>query len=212
MVGRRERRRGVRGRPSWEVLLAVVVGVVLGAVVGRAAWPAGSGAGREASLQELAGRERERLEEATRLIREQVEAEKQVALSQFFRLQAFLRFADMGLETAWVVPVSATDPDPLSTSSGAANARLPRLALDPEARSAWRDLAGRLEALEGGVDERVYETFRSVRAFVEERPFPGEGGLAAARRAGWTEPDVVGRWMSLNRALRGRAAALLEES
>lgn len=202
----------MRGRAGWRILLVLLVGVALGIAAGRALWPAGSEADREALLRELAEGERERFGEMTRVIREQLEAEKQVALSQFFRLQAFRRFAELGLETVWVVPVSGPDADPLSTSSGGRETRLPRLSLEPEARRAWRALAGRLEALEEGVDERVYEAFRSVRAFAEESPFPERGALEAARQAGWTEPEVVGRWTSLNRVLRDRATALLEES
>lgn len=192
---------------------ALLLGLLAGALAGRALWPAaGSDAERNALLRELAGREEEHMQEMSRVMREQMRAQQEAVLGQFFRLQAFRRFAQEGLETAWLVPVSGGEDDPWSAvASGRRGARVPQIAVDPASREGWRELSLRLEGLQGGVDERVHAAFRDVRAFIEGHPLPAGEGLGAARMAGWDDSEVVGRWRSLNRVLLDRATALLEE-
>lgn len=191
----------------------LLLGAVLGIVATRILWPGpGSAGGRNTLLRELSDREEEQLARMSRTVREQLEAQQEYALSQFFRLQAFRRFAENGLETSWIVAVPGPGVDPWSViGSGGAALRVPRVALDTVGRREWRLLAERLAGWRDGVDERVHESFRQVIAFVAAHPLPERDGLRAVRRTGWSDPEVIGPWMSLNRQLLERATALVEE-
>jgi len=134
---------------------------------------------------------------------------REVALSQFYRLQEFRRLGTEAQVFTWLLPVpEGREGDPLAAASGHA-VRFPRIALDPTAREPWTREVEKLADYEGAVDARIFEAYLDVRAFADEHPWPEGTGLAGLRGSDWASPDVTERWISLNRALVARVDALI---
>ncbi|MDE2664463.1 MAG: hypothetical protein OXI39_15855 [Gemmatimonadota bacterium] len=197
---------------------AAVAGLLAGLVVGGAAGialgggrGAASGADGEAAdlLASMAARQDERLGRLTREADESARLQRELALALFYRLQEFRRFGLEGQIVTWIVPgASAGSGDPLGGSLAGA-VRLPQLAADAATRAEWRAVSERLASIGAEVDPTVFSAFEDVLEFVEGRPWPEGSGLAAAAVSGWADPATVEAWLSLNRALVGRADAIL---
>ena len=199
---------------------AATLGLLAGVVVGAAAVALGGfgGFGRgnagdgDAAADLLAGmteRQGERLGQLAQAADESSRLLRELALAHFYRLQDFRRFGLEGQIVTWVVPGPAGGPaDPLGGPLAGA-VRLPQLAVDGATRAEWRAVAERLAAMGAEVDATVFSAFEDVMEFVEEHPWPESSGLAAATASGWADPATVEGWLSLNRALVGRADAIL---
>ena len=201
---------------------AAVPGLVVGLVAGAAAGAgvvvavgAGGGDGGRAggpAAELLAGmveRQDERLGRLTREADESARLQRELALALFYRLQEFRRFGLEGQIVTWVVPGAFADAgDPLAGSLAGA-VRLPQLAVDAPTRAEWRAVSERLASIGAEVDPTVFSAFEDVVAFVAGRPWPDAAGLAAAAGSGWADAATVETWLSLNRALVGRADAIL---
>ncbi len=197
---------------------AAALGLLIGVVVGGAGGVALGGFGGEgadgggAAADILAGmveRQDERLGQLAQAADESAQLQRELALALFYRLQEFRRFGLEGQIVTWVVPgASAGSADPLGGSLAGA-VRLPQLAVDGATRAEWRAVAERLASVGAEVDPTVFSAFEDVLEFVERRPWPDGSGLAAATASGWADPATVEAWLSLNRALVGRADAIL---
>jgi hypothetical protein len=164
---------------------------------------------RTALLQELATRQNEQMARLTSVAEERARMTQELTLHRFYRLQEFRQFGTEGLALAWLVPVeTGSVVDPLEGAGGSA-VRIPRLAIDASARTTWTQAVQHLSALEDNVDVRIFAAFESVLEFTNIHPWPDGSGLEAGRRAGWTSPDVIEGWLSLNRALVSRVDGLL---
>ncbi|MYC88841.1 MAG: hypothetical protein F4X22_11460 [Gemmatimonadales bacterium] len=86
---------------------------------------------------------------------------------------------------------------------------MPQLAVDAATRAEWRAVSERLASIDAEVDPTVFSAFEVVLEFVERRPWPEGSGLRAATASGWADAATVETWLSLNRALVGRADAIL---
>ena len=192
------------------LLIGVVVGGAGGVVLGGFGGEGADGGGAAADI--LAGmveRQDERLGQLAQAADESAQLQRELALALFYRLQEFRRFGLEGQIVTWVVPgASAGSADPLGGSLAGA-VRLPQLAVDGATRAEWRAVAERLASVGAEVDPTVFSAFEHVLEFVERRPWPGGSGLAAAAASGWADPATVEAWLSLNRALVGRADAIL---
>ncbi|MXW67934.1 MAG: hypothetical protein F4Z72_13155 [Gemmatimonadales bacterium] len=197
---------------------AAVAGLLAGLVVGGAAGialgggrGAASGADGETAdlLASMVERQDERLGRLTQEADESAQLQRELALALFYRLQEFRRFGLEGQIVTWIVPgASAGAADPLGGSLAGA-VRLPQLAADAATRAEWRAVSGRLASIGAEVDPTVFSAFEDVLEFVDGRPWPEGSGLAAAAASGWADPATVEAWLSLNRALVGRADAIL---
>lgn len=197
---------------------AAVAGLLVGLVVGGGAGialgggrGAASGADGETAdlLASMAVRQDERLGRLTQEADESAQLQRELALALFYRLQEFRRFGLEGQIVTWVVPgASAGAAGPLGGSLAGA-VRLPQLAADAATRAEWRVVSERLASNGAEVDPTVFSAFEDVLEFVEGRPWPEGSGLAAAAASGWADPATVETWLSLNRALVGRADAIL---
>lgn len=203
-------------KPPRAAALGLLVGIVVGGVGGVALGGFGGlgrgGADGGAAADILAGmaeRQDERLGRLTQAADESAQLQRELALALFYRLQEFRRFGLEGQIVTWVVPgSSAGSADPLGGSLAGA-VRLPQLAVDAATRAEWRAVSERLASVGAEVDPTVFSAFEDVLEFVERRPWPGGSGLAAATASGWADPATVEAWLSLNRALVGRADAIL---
>ncbi|MCZ0936045.1 MAG: hypothetical protein OXJ54_12770 [Gemmatimonadetes bacterium] len=197
---------------------AAVAGLLAGLLVGAAAGVAlgggrgaASGADGETAdlLASMVARQDERLGRLTQEADESARLQRELALALFYRLQEFRRFGLEGQIVTWIVPgASAGSGDPLGGSLAGA-VRLPQLAADAATRAEWRAVSERLASIGAEVDPTVFSAFEGVLEFVERRPWPEGSGLAAAAASGWADPATVEAWLSLNRALVGRADAIL---
>ncbi|MCY3699538.1 MAG: hypothetical protein OXH46_07880 [Gemmatimonadetes bacterium] len=197
---------------------AAVAGLLAGLAVGGAAGialgggsGAASGVGGETAdlLASMAARQDERLGRLTQEADESAQLQRELALALFYRLQEYRRFGLEGQIVTWIVPgASAGSGDPLGGSLAGA-VRLPQLAADAATRAEWRAVSDRLASIGAEVDPTVLSAFEAVLGFVEGRPWPEGSGLAAAVASGWADPETVEAWLSLNRALVGRADAIL---
>lgn len=162
---------------------------------------------RTRQLRQEAQRELERLrrtnsglEERFRIAVSQLRARQEMEREQFFRLQRYRRFGELGAEIAHLILSPSADTPEEALADGR-EVKVPRLALDPDRREEWRGLRSELSGMEEAVDPRVYEAFREVVRFVDAHPWPSGEAPAGLAGSGWTEPGVVERWLSLNRAL-----------
>ncbi|MYL07626.1 MAG: hypothetical protein F4012_12680 [Gemmatimonadales bacterium] len=200
---------------------AAVAGLLAGLVVGGTAGAAlggfgGFGGGNAddggAAADILAGmveRQDERLGQLAQAADESAQLQRELALALFYRLQEFRRFGLEGQIVTWVVPgASAGSSDPLGGSLAGA-VRLPQLAVAAATRAEWGAVSERLTSVGTEVDPTVFSAFEDVLEFVERRPWPEGSGLTAATASGWADPATVEAWLSLNRALVGRADAIL---
>ena len=197
---------------------AAALGLLVGVVVGGAGGVALGGFGGEGAddggaaadiLAGMAERQDERLGQLAQAADESAQLQRELALALFYRLQEFRRFGLEGQIVTWVVPgASAGSADPLGGALAGA-VRLPQLAVDGATRAEWRAVSDRLASVGAEVDPTVFSAFEDVVAFVEGRPWPERSGLAAATASGWADPATVEAWLSLNRALVGRADAIL---
>lgn len=201
-------------KPARAAVLGVGLGLVVGGFGGLAlGGQFGAAAGDDGAaadiLAGMAERQDERLGRLTQEADESAQLQRELALALFYRLQEFRRFGLEGQIVTWIVPgASAGSGDPLGGSlSGAV--RLPQLAADAATRAEWRTVSGRLASIGAEVDPTVFSAFEDVLEFVEGRPWPEGSGLAAAAASGWADPATVETWLSLNRALVGRADAIL---
>ena len=194
--------------------LGFLPGLLVGAAAGILLWGGNArspGADSEAAdlLARMAERQDERLGQLTQAADESAQLQRELALALFFRLQEFRRFGLEGQIVTWIVPgASADSGDPLGGSLAGA-VRLPQLAVDAATRGEWRVVSERLASIGTEVDPTVFSAFEDVLDFVELRPWPEGSGLAVAAASGWTDPAAVETWLSLNRALVGRADAIL---
>lgn len=181
-------------------------GLALGGQFGAASGDDGAAADLLAGMAE---RQDERLGRLTQEADESARLQRELALALFYRLQEFRRFGLEGQIVTWIVPgASAGAGDPLGGSLAGA-VRLPQLAADAATRAEWRTVSERLASIGAEVDPTVFSAFEDVLEFVERRPWPEGSGLAAAAASGWADPATVEAWLSLNRALVGRADAIL---
>ncbi len=201
-------------KPARAAALGLLVGVAVGGAAGAALGGFGGegadGGGAAADiLAGMAERQDERLGRLTQAADESAQLQRELALALFYRLQEFRRFGLEGQIVTWVVPgASAGSADPLGGSLAGA-VRLPQLAVDAATRAEWRAVSERLASVGAEVDPTVFSAFEDVIEFAERRPWPGSSGLAAAAASGWADPATVEAWLSLNRALVGRADAIL---
>ena len=201
-------------KPARAAALGLLVGVVLGgaAGVGLGGFGGGNADGGGAAEDILAGlveRQDERLGQLAQAADESAQLQRELALALFYRLQEFRRFGLEGQIVTWVVPGGSADSgDPLGGSLTGA-VRLPQLAVDAATRAEWGAVSKRLASMGAEVDHTVFSAFEDVVAFVEGRPWPERSGLAAAASSRWADPATVETWLSLNRALVGRADAIL---
>ena len=197
---------------------AAALGLGLGLVVGGGAGIA-LGGGRGAAsgddgetadlLASMVERQDERLGRLTQEADESAQLQRELALALFYRLQEFRRFGLEGQIVTWIVPgASAGAGDPLGGSLAGA-VRMPQLAADAATRAEWRAVSERLASIGAEVDPTVFSAFEDVLEFAERRPWPEGSGLVAAAASGWADPATVEAWLSLNRALVGRADAIL---
>ena len=181
-------------------------GLALGGQFGAASGDDGAAADLLAGMAE---RQDERLGRLTQEADESARLQRELALALFYRLQEFRRFGLEGQIVTWIVPsASAGSGDPLGGSLTGA-VRLPQLAADAATRAEWRAVSERLASIGAEVDPTVFSAFEDVLDFAEGRPWPESSGLAAAAASGWADPATVETWLSLNRALVGRADAIL---
>ena len=204
-------------KPARAAALGLLAGVVVGgaggvALGGFGGFGGGNADGGGAAADILAGmveRQDERLGQLAQAADESAQLQRELALALFYRLQEFRRFGLEGQIVTWVVPgASAGSADPLGGSLAGA-VRLPQLAVDAATRAEWRAVSERLASVGAEVDPTVFSAFEDVLEFVERRPWPGGPGLTAATASGWADPATVEAWLSLNRALVGRADAIL---
>ena len=200
-------------KPARAAALGLLVGVVVGGAAGVALGGFGGGnadgGGAADILAGMAERQGERLGQIAQAADESAQLQRELALALFFRLQEFRRFGLEGQIVTWVVPgASADSGDPLGGSLTGA-VRLPQLAVDAATRAEWGAVSERLASMGAEVDPTVLSAFEDVVAFVERRPWPDSPGMAAASASGWADPATVETWLSLNRALVGRADAIL---
>lgn len=204
-------------KPARAAALGLLAGVVVGgaggvALGGFGGVGGGNADGGGAAADILAGmveRQDERLGQLAQAADESAQLQRELALALFYRLQEFRRFGLEGQIVTWVVPGASADAgDPLAGSLAGA-VRLPQLAVDAATRAEWRAVSERLVSVGAEVDPTVLSAFEDVLAFVEGRPWPEGAGLAAAAASGWADPATVETWLSLNRALVGRADAIL---
>ena len=207
----------MRVKPLPAAALGLLVGVVVGGAAGTAlggfgGFGRGGAGGGGATADLLAGmaeRQDERLGQLAQAADESSQLQRELALALFYRLQEFRRFGLEGQIVTWIVPgASAGSADPLGGSLAGA-VRLPQLAADAGTRAEWRAVSERLASIGAEVDPTVFSAFEDVLEFVDARPWPESSGLAAAAASGWTDPATVETWLSLNRALVGRADAIL---
>ena len=207
----------MRVKPLPAAALGLLVGVVVGGAAGTAlggfgGFGRGGAGGGGATADLLAGmaeRQDERLGQLAQAADESSQLQRELALALFYRLQEFRRFGLEGQIVTWIVPgASAGSADPLGGSLAGA-VRLPQLAADAGTRAEWRAVSERLASIGAEVDPTVFSAFEDVLEFVDARPWPESSGLAAAAASGWTDPATVEMWLSLNRALVGRADAIL---
>lgn len=203
-------------KPARAAALGLLAGVVLGGAAGVGLGGFGGFGGGNADggaaadiLAGMAERQDERLGRLTQAADESAQLQRELALALFYRLQEFRRFGLEGQIVTWVVPGGSADSgDPLGASLAGA-VRLPQLAVDAATRVEWRAVSERLAFVGAEVDPTVFSAFEDVLEFVERSPWPGGSGLAAATASGWADPATVEAWLSLNRALVGRADAIL---
>jgi len=204
-------------KPARAAALGLLVGVAVGAGAGLALGAfggfGGGGAGDSGQAADiLAGmveRQDERLGQLTQEADESARLQRELALALFFRLQEFRRFGLEGQIVTWIVPgASEGAAHPLGGSLAGA-VRLPQLAADAATRAEWRAVSERLASIGSEVDPTVFSAFEDVLEFVEGSPWPEGSGLSAAAASGWANPATVETWLSLNRALVGRADAIL---
>ncbi len=207
----------MRVKPVRAAALGLLVGVVVGGAAGIALGgfdgvgrgSAGEGGAAADILAGMAERQGERLGQLAQAADESSQLQRELALALFYRLQEFRRFGLEGQIVTWIVPgASAGSADPLGGSLAGA-LRLPQLAADAATRTEWRAVSERLASIGAEVDPTVFSAFEDVLEFVDARPWPESSGLAAAAASGWTDPATVEMWLSLNRALVGRADAIL---
>ncbi len=188
----------------------VLLGVTAGVAGDRLLGGPGAADGRGELLRDLSERQDEHLRELTDLMEERNRTEQEVALGQYFRLQEFRRFAEIGRDLSWIVPVESEDEDAWrSAAARTTGVRIPRVAADPSARADWAGLGDRLAGLQGSVDERAYAAFAELRAFAAENPWPAGESLAALAASAWSRPATLDRWLTLNRNLVSTVEGLL---
>lgn len=201
-------------KPARAAVLGVGLGLVVGGFGGLAlGGQFGAAAGDDGAaadiLAGMAERQDERLGRLTQEADQSAQLQRELALALFYRLQEFRRFGLEGQIVTWIVPGASADAgDPLGGSL-AGVVRLPQLAADAATRAEWRTVSERLASIGAEVDPTVFSAFEDVLEFVEGRPWPEGSGLAAAAASGWADPATVETWLSLNRALVGRADAIL---
>ena len=201
-------------KPARAAGLGLLVGIAIGgggglALGGLGGGAAGDGGAAADILAGMAARQDEQLGRLTEAADESAQLQRELALALFYRLQEFRRFGLEGQIVTWVVPgAAAGSAGPLSDSLAGA-VRLPQLALDAATRAEWRAVSDRLTSIGAEVDPTVFSTFEDVLEFVDGRPWPQTAGLAAAAASGWADATTVETWLSLNRALVGRADAIL---
>ncbi len=201
-------------KPVRAAAVGLLMGLVLGGVAGVALGGPGGGAAGDgaaaadilAGMAERQGRQLGRLTEAAD---EAAQLQRELALALFYRLQEFRRFGLEGQIVTWVVPGAAAGSTGPLAGSLAGAVRLPQLAVDAATRAEWRAVSERLVSIGAEVDPTVFSAFEDVLEFVEGRPWPEGAGLAAAAASAWADPTTVETWLSLNRALVGRADAIL---
>lgn len=192
------------------LLLGLLAGVAAGFALGGARGAAPDEGGEAADLlRGMAERQGERLGQLAQAADESARLLQELALARFYRLQEFRRFGLEGQIVTWVVPGAAADAGGPLAGSLAGAVRLPQLAVDAATRAEWRAVSERLASIGAEVDPTVFSTFEVVLEFVEGRPWPEGSGLAAAAASGWADAATVESWLSLNRALVGRADAIL---
>lgn len=206
-------------KPVRAAALGLLAGVVVGGGTGVAlggfgpgsAGGGGAGGGGAAAdiLAGMAERQDERLGQLAQAADASAQLQRELALALFYRLQEFRRFGLEGQIVTWVVPGAAGGGAGPLAGSLAGAVRLPQLAVDGAMRAEWHAASGRLAAIGAEVDPTVFSAFEDVMEFVEGRPWPEGSGLAAAAASGWADPATVEAWLSLNRALVGRADAIL---
>lgn len=177
------------------VLLGGALALVGARVLQAPGQPLGSAPRDDARLRELYQQQLDLAEERCR-------KEAEFTLLQALRLVEFRRFAERGQDVSLVVVAS-------EGATAGSGTRLPRVVIEPAARQEWTELGRQLSGLEGGVDPRVFETFREVREFAAGHPWPAGTDLGSVRRSGWGRSDVVDRWLVLNRNLSSRVTAAL---
>ena len=206
-------------RPAAAAAVGLAVGLAAGGAAGIAWGGGGGGVGEEGGeaatlLASMAERQEERLGRLAAAADESAQLQRELALALFYRLQEFRRFGLEGQIVTWVVPDAvgevAGGADAAPRAGALAGAvRLPQLAVDAAARAEWRAASERLAAAGTEVDPAVFSAFEAVTAFVRGRPWPVGSGLAAATASHWSDVATVEMWLSLNRALVGRADAIL---
>ena len=205
-------------RPAGAAALGIAAGIVVGGVAGVAWGGPRGGVGEDDGeaavlLASMAERQEERLGRLADAADESAQLQRELALALFYRLQEFRRFGLEGQILTWVVPAavggSAAAGAAPPPGSWAGAVRLPQLAVDATARAEWRAASERLAAAGTEVDPAVFSAFEAVIEFVEGRPWPEGSGLAVATASGWSDAAAVEMWLSLNRALVGRADAIL---
>ena len=204
----------VSAKPVRAAAAGLRMGLVLGGVAGVAlggpgGGPAGDGDAAADILAGMAERQGRRLGRLTEAADEAARLQRELALALFYRLQEFRRFGLEGQIVTWVVPGAADGSAGPLTGSLAGAVRLPQLAVDAATRAEWRAVSDRLTSIGAEVDPTVFSAFEDVREFAEGRPWPQTSGLVAAAASGWADPTTVETWLSLNRALVGRADAIL---
>lgn len=202
-------------KPVQAAALGLLAGVVVGGVagVGLGGFGGGNADGGGAAADMLAGmveRQDERLGQLAQAADESAQLQRELALALFYRLQEFRRFGLEGQIVTWVVPEASAEAGTSPLSGSLADAvRLPQLAVDAAARREWRAVSERLASIGAEVDPTVLSAFEAVLEFAGRHPWPEDSGLAPAAASPWADPATVESWLSLNRALVGRADAIL---
>ncbi|WP_420633906.1 hypothetical protein [Candidatus Palauibacter sp.] len=195
--------------------LGLLPGLLVGAAAGFLLWGGDArspGADGEAAdiLAGMAERHDEELERLTQVADQSARLQRELALALFYRLQEFRRFGLEGQIVTWVVPGASAEAGTSPLSGSLAGAiRLPQLAVDAATRREWRAVSERLASIGAEVDPTVLAAFEAVMEFAGRYPWPEGSGLAPAGASPWTDPATVESWLSLNRALVGRADAIL---
>lgn len=195
--------------------LGLLPGLLLGAALGfllrggDEGSPRADGAAADI-LAGLAERHDEQLERLTEVADQSARLQRELALALFYRLQEFRRFGLEGQIVTWVVPGASAEAGASPLSGSLAGAiRLPQLAVDAASRREWRAVSERLVSAGAEVDPTVLSAFEAVMEFAERHPWPRGSGLTAAAASPWADPATIESWLSLNRALVGRADAIL---
>jgi hypothetical protein len=80
---------------------------------------------------------------------------------------------------------------------------VPSIIQDKELRKEWEELSLDIKEGKDKIDFDVYKAFEELIKFIEKYPIPEKTDkIEYVEKSRWSESEIIGRWMSLNKYLK----------